>query len=238
MKYKRVLIKISGEALKDDKNELILSHEKLVDMARIINDYHHQGLEVSLVVGAGNIWRGKLSRAINIDQATGDYMGMISTLINALALQSALQKLGLSSRVMSSVEIRAVAEPYIRRKAIHHLEEGRIVIFAGGTGNPYFTTDTTASLRAMEIEAEAILVGKNGVDGAYTCDPNKSKDATLIATTSYREILEKQLEVMDLTAISLLVNSNITMHIFNMNDIENFNRIICGEKIGTVIRKE
>jgi uridylate kinase len=235
--YHRVLIKLSGEALADREDRLILGAQNLFTVAAAIKKMRTEEVQVAVVIGAGNIWRGKFADQIGIDKATADYMGMLGTIINSIALQSALENIGVPTRVMTALEVKSVAEPYIRRRAIRHLEKGRVVIFAGGTGNPYFTTDTTASLRAMEIEAEVIFIAKNGVDGVYTADPSVYKDAKLIKEITYEEMLSRNLKVMDLTAISLVHDKNIEIRVFDMNDPENFMRALHGENIGSIIRK-
>ncbi len=237
IKYKRVLLKLSGEALQDKKNNTILDAERLNNVAHAIKAMIDENVEVSVVIGAGNIWRGKLADTIGIERTTADYMGMLGTIINSLALQSALENIGLSCRVLSSIEARAVCEPYIRRRAIRHLEKGRVVIFAGGTGNPFFTTDTTASLRAMEIGAEAVLMAKNGVDGVYTSDPKIDPNAEFISTITYKEVIAKELKVMDLTAVSLCMQSGIEIVVFDMQDTNNFRKVVTGENVGTKIVK-
>ncbi len=236
-KYKRIILKLSGEALADKSGKMILEAHRLDTIAEAIKLMVHKGVQVGVVIGAGNIWRGKLAEQIGIDRSTADYMGMLGTIINSMALQSAIEKLGIECRVMSAVEVRAVAEPYIRRKAIRHLEKNRVVIFAGGTGNPYFTTDTTASLRAMEMEAQAILMAKNGVDGVYTDDPETNPKAKFISEITYKEMLNLNLKVMDPTAASLLMEKNIEINVFNMNDLKNFEKILNGERVGTIIKK-
>lgn len=235
--YKRVLLKLSGEALQDKNNHMILDAQALTKVAEAIKGMKDEGVEVSIVIGAGNIWRGKLADAIGIERTTADYMGMLGTIINSLALQSALENNGMQCRVLSSIEVRAVCEPYIRRRAIRHLEKGRVVIFAGGTGNPFFTTDTTASLRAMEIGAEAVLMAKNGVDGVYTADPNLDPSAEFISEITYKEMLARELKVMDLTAVSLCMQSGIEIVVFNMQNAENFKKVVRKERIGTRIMK-
>lgn len=235
--YKRVLLKLSGEALADKNNNMILENYSLDQVAASIKLMVDKGMEVAVVVGAGNIWRGKLAKQIGIERSTADYMGMLGTIINALALQSAIEKTGIGCRVLSALEIKAVAETYIRRRAIRHLEKGRVVIFAGGTGNPYFTTDTCATLRAMEIEAEAILMAKNGVDGVYTADPKLDKDAQFIKTITFDEMLKRELRVMDPTAIALLKDNQIEIRVFDMNEPTNIEKLINGEDIGTTIIK-
>ena len=237
IRYKRVLLKLSGEALQDKKNNTILDAERLNNVAKAIKTMIDEGVEVSVVIGAGNIWRGKLADSIGIERTTADYMGMLGTIINSLALQSALENIGLPCRVLSSIEVRAVCEQYIRRRAVRHLEKGRIVIFAGGTGNPFFTTDTTASLRAMEIGAEAVLMAKNGVDGVYTADPKTDPNAEFISEITFKDVIARELKVMDLTAVSLCMQSGIEIVVFDMQDTENFRKVVTGEKVGTKIIK-
>jgi len=232
--YKRIVLKLSGEALADQKG--ILDQKKLALVAKIVKDIHDAGVDVGIVVGAGNIWRGRLAESIGIEQAVGDYMGMLGTIINALAIQSAIEQNGVLCKVMSSINVNQVCEPYIRRKAIHHLDRGEVVIFAGGTGNPYFTTDTTATLRALEIGAEAILMAKNKVDGVFDSDPRKNPDAKLIPELTFRELIGQQLGVMDLTAAAMLEGKNIKIHVFNMEREESFLEVLQGAKIGTVIK--
>ncbi|HPY38533.1 MAG: UMP kinase [Bacilli bacterium] len=235
--YKRILLKLSGEALSDNRQKLILDAKHLDIVATAIKSMYEQGVQIAIVVGAGNIWRGKLAEQIGIERSTADYMGMLGTIINALALQSAIEKTGLECRVMSAIEVKAVSEPYIKKRAISHMEKGRIVIFGGGTGNPFFTTDTTATLRAIEIEADAILMAKNGVDGVYDDDPRTNKDAHFISEITFGELLSKNLQVMDQTAVSMIQYEDIIVHVFNMNDTNNFLRILNGEKIGTIVKK-
>ena len=232
--YKRVILKLSGEALADKKG--ILDQHKLASVAKIVGEIHNLGVEIGIVVGAGNIWRGRLAESIGIEQSTGDYMGMLGTIINALAIQSAIEQKGFVCKVLSSINVNQVCEPYIRRRAVHHMEKGEIVIFAGGTGNPYFTTDTTATLRALEVGADAILMAKNGVDGVFDSDPRSNPDAKLLPELSFREVIERKLGVMDLTAVAMLEGKNITIQVFNMEREENFLRVLNGEKIGTVIK--
>ncbi len=236
--YKRIVVKVSGEALGNDKDKSILDKKKLAEVAASIKAIHDLGTEISVVVGAGNIWRGRLAESVGIDHSTGDYMGMLGTIMNALALQSAFEEKGLEVRVMSAINVPQVCEPYIRRKAIHHLEEGRIVIFAGGTGNPFFTTDTTATLRALDIGADSIIMGKNGVDGVYDSDPRKNKDAKLLKKLTYQEVIEKKLAVMDLTAVAMLSDTSIAIHVFNMDSPESLVKVVSGEDLGSVISKE
>lgn len=236
-KYKRVLVKLSGEALSDREHDAILGAYNLNKVSQAIKDMVDLGVQVCIVVGAGNIWRGRLAESIGIERSTADYMGMLGTIINSLALQSALENNGMDTRVMTSIEMRQIAEPYIKRKAERHLEKGRVIIFGGGTGNPYFTTDTTAALRANELNCDAILMAKNGVDGVYSADPRKNKDAVLFKELTYKEMLNKELEVMDNTAVSLCMHTNIELRVFNMADYFNFYRVIMGEEIGTTIKK-
>ena len=237
MKYKRVLLKISGEALKGNEHKLIIDSTFLEKVAKSIKIMVDKGVQVSVVIGAGNIFRGKLADDIGIKHSVADYMGMLGTIINCLALQSALENEKVECRVMSAIQINAVCEPYIRRKAIHHLEKGIVTIFAGGTGNPYFTTDTTASLRAIEINANAILMAKNGVDGVYSDDPKVNPDAVLFKKLTYGELFKKNLGVMDQTAVSMLLKKDIDTIVFSMQDLDNFSRVIDGEDIGTKITK-
>lgn len=233
--YKRIIIKLSGEALADEGDKTIYDKDKLERAAHMIKEVSDLGVEVGVVIGAGNIWRGRLADKIGIEQAQADYMGMLGTIINGMALQNAIEKQGLSCRVMSSINIPQVAEPYLRRKAMHHLSQKRVVIFAGGTGNPYFTTDTTAALRALEVGAEAILMAKNGVDGVYDDDPRKNKDAHFIKRITFHEVVERQLEVMDLTAMTMLEGKHVEVRVFNMEKWDNCLGVVSGEDIGTVI---
>lgn len=236
-KYKRILVKLSGEALSDNRQKLILDAKHLDIVAKAIKTLYEQGVQLGIVVGAGNIWRGKLAEQIGIERSTADYMGMLGTIINSLALQSAVEKTGLECRVMSAIEVKAVSEPYIKKRAISHMEKGRVVIFAGGTGNPFFTTDTTATLRAIEIDADAIFMAKNGVDGIYDADPRTNTNANLIPEITFGELLSRNLQVMDQTAVSMIQNEDIIIHVFNMNDTDNFLRVLNGEKIGSIVKK-
>ena len=237
-KYKRVLLKISGEALASGQNELILSNETLKAFALTVKKVHDLGVEVAIVCGAGNIWRGKIASSVGMERCNADYMGMLATMINALALQDVLEQVGLQTRVQSALEVNKVAEPYIRRKAVRHLEKGRVLIFAGGTGNPYFSTDTCAALRAAEINADVILMAKNGVDGVYDSDPRTNKDAKMYSSISYMDVISNILQVMDNTAISLCMNTNMELVVFNMNDMNNIVRVVNGDNIGTIVRKD
>jgi uridylate kinase len=232
--FSRILLKLSGEALMGGL-EYGADPERIAAVATQVKQVADRGVETSVVVGGGNIYRGLSAAAEGMDRATGDYMGMLATVLNALALQDALEHLGALTRVLSAIEISEVAEPYIRRRAMRHLERGRIVIFAAGTGNPFFTTDTAAALRALEIRAEAILMAKNGVEGVYSADPRKDAGARFIAEISHREAIEQQLQVMDVTALSLCMDNRLPIHVFNMDDERNIDRIVCGERVGTVV---
>jgi uridylate kinase len=209
--------------------------DRIAAIAAQVKHVATRGVEVAVVVGGGNIYRGLKGAADGMDRATGDYMGMLATVLNALAIQDALEKQGAVTRVLSAIEVSEVAEPYIRRRAMRHLERGRIVIFAAGTGNPFFTTDTAAALRALEMHAEVLLMAKNGVEGVYTADPRTDPDARFIDTITHREALEQGLEVMDSTALSLCMDNELPIHVFNMNDEGNIDRIVCGERVGTLV---
>jgi uridylate kinase len=232
--FGRVLLKLSGEALMGDL-EYGADAERIAAIATQVRQVAERGVETAVVVGGGNIYRGLSGAAAGMDRATGDYMGMLATVLNALAFQDALEKQGADTRVMSAIEISEVAEPYIRRRAMRHLEKGRVVIFAAGTGNPFFTTDTAAALRALEIHAEAILMAKNGVEGVYTADPRKVPDATFIERITHRQAMEQQLAVMDSTALSLCMDNDLPIHVFNMDDERNIERIVSGQRVGTVV---
>ena len=233
--YGRVLLKLSGEALMGDL-PYGTDLERVQAIARQIRQLHDRGVEIAIVLGAGNIYRGIAGAAQGMDRATADYMGMLAIVLNALQLQDALEKLDVHTRVQSALDIREVAEPYIRRRAMRHLEKGRVVIFAAGTGNPFFTTDTAAALRASEIHAEAILMAKNGVEGVLTADPREDPDAQLIDEITHMEALERRLRVMDLTALTLCMENGIPLYVFNMDDERNIDRIVCGERVGTLVR--
>ena len=232
--FERVLLKLSGEALLGGA-EYGADPERIAAIAAQAAQVVGRGVEMAIVVGGGNIYRGLKGAAAGMDRATGDYMGMLATVLNALALQDALEKLGADTRVQSAIAISEVAEPYIRRRAIRHLEKGRIVIFAAGTGNPFFTTDTAAALRALEIHAEAILMAKNGVEGVYDADPRQTAGARFLAELTHREVMERRLAVMDSTALSLCMDNDLPIHVFNMDDERNIDRIVCGERVGTVV---
>src|SRR6476661_10109811 len=233
-RFKRILLKLSGEALMGDL-AYGTDAEQVRRIAEQVGRTRGRGVEVAIVVGAGNIYRGLAGAAEGMDRATGDYMGMMATVLNALTLQDALERLGAHTRVQSAIEISEVAEPYIRRRAMRHLEKGRIVIFAAGTGNPFFTTDTAAALRALEIHAEAILMAKNGVEGVYDADPRTSPDAKFLPAITHREAIERRLAVMDSTALSLCMDNGLPIHVFNMDDEENIDRIVSGQRVGTVV---
>ncbi|MDV6376686.1 UMP kinase [Sporosarcina sp. GW1-11] len=235
-KYKRIVLKLSGEALAGNQG-FGLSPEVVKSVANQVKDVVELGVEVAVVVGGGNIWRGKVGSEMGMDRTTADYMGMLATVMNSLALQDALEKLGAETRVMSSIDMRQVAEPYIRRKAIRHLEKRRVVIFAAGTGNPYFSTDTTAALRAAEIEADVILMAKNNVDGVYSADPLKDSTATKYLELSYLEVISQGLEVMDSTASTLCMDNDIPLVVFSIMENGNIKKAVQGEDIGTVVRR-
>ena len=233
-KYKRVILKLSGESLAGDQG-FGINPEVVESIALQIKAIRKHGIDVAAVVGGGNIWRGLAGSAKGMDRATADYMGMLATVMNSLALQDALEKLDVTTRVQSAIEMRQVAEPYIRRKAIRHLEKGRVVIFAAGTGNPYFSTDTTAALRAAEIEADVILMAKKNTDGVYDCDPNHNPNAKKFETLDYIEVLQRGLAVMDSTATSLCMDNEIPIVVFNIDQHENILRVALGENIGTTV---
>ena len=234
--YKRIVLKLSGEALQGRKPHGI-DHSVLVSISRQIKEIRDLRVDVAIVLGAGNIFRGQENtslRGLDMDRSVADYMGMLATVINGLALQDVLEKIGLPTRVMTAIEIQKIAEPYIRRKAIRHLEKGRVVIFVAGTGNPYFTTDTAAALKAMEINADAILKATK-VDGVYSADPLKVKEAKKFDKLKYIDVLKKGLRVMDATAVSLCMDNKMTIVVFNLNRQGNIKRVVMGEKIGTVV---
>lgn len=235
--YKRIVLKLSGEALAGEKGSGI-NYEVLQNIAEQIEEVKKFNVETAIVVGGGNIWRGANAGERGMDRATADYMGMLATVINALALQDALESIGVDTRVQSAIDMQQVAEPYIRRRAIRHLEKGRVVIFAGGTGNPYFSTDTTAALRAAEIEAEVILLAKGKVDAVYDMDPLLNPEAIKYTEMSYIEVINKGLGVMDSTAASLCMDNRITLVVFGLNKFGNIKRVIMGEKLGTIVRRE
>ncbi len=233
--YGRVLLKVSGEALMGDL-DYGTDPERVRQIAAEVATVHRRGVEVAIVVGGGNIYRGLAAAARGMDRATGDYMGMLATVLNALALQDALEKAEVATRVQSAITISEVAEPYIRRRAMRHLEKGRVVIFAAGTGNPFFTTDTAAALRAAELHAEVVLMAKNGVEGVYTSDPASDPEAEFIPEIAHKDALTRGLQVMDSTAFALCMDNNLPIIVFNMADARNINRIVSGEKVGTLVR--
>lgn len=234
--YKRVVIKLSGEALAGDAG-FGLSPEIIKSVAEEVKEVVNLGVEVAVVVGGGNIWRGKVGSEMGMERASADYMGMLATVMNSLALQDALEKLDIETRVQSSIVMTQVAEPYIRRKAVRHLEKKRVVIFAAGTGNPFFSTDTTAALRAAEINADAILMAKNNVDGVYSADPKLVTDAVKYDTLTYLDVIQQGLQVMDSTASTLCMDNDIPLVVFSIMEKGNIKRAVMGEKIGTVVRR-
>lgn len=236
-KYRRVLLKLSGEALADQASGTGISFQTVDSIAEQVKEIHTTGVEVAMVVGGGNIFRGYPQALHGIERASADYMGMVATIINALALQDALEKKNVFTRVQSAISMQEVAEPYIRRRAMRHLEKGRVVIFAAGTGNPYFTTDTAAALRAVEIGAQAILKGTR-VEGVYDSDPAKNPKARMLPALTYLDVLKKGLKVMDATAISLCMDNALPIVVFNVTKPGNIKRVIMGEKIGTIVKGE
>jgi uridylate kinase len=231
--YQRVVLKLSGESLAGP-DEFGIHAETIQALAADVKEIHNLGVQVSIMVGGGNIFRGTRQKQLHIERVTGDYMGMLATVINGLALQDALEKLGCHTRLMSAIEMHEVAEPFIRRRAARHLEKGRVVIFAAGTGNPYFSTDTAAALRAMEIKAQVILKATR-VDGVYDADPEKVKDAKFFERISYLDVLQKGLSVMDSTAISLCMDNKMPIVVFNMNVPGNLKRVVTGERVGSIV---
>ena len=234
--YKRVMLKLSGEALANDKG-FGIDPEVVNRLCQEIKRVTSTGVEVAVVVGGGNIWRGLKGSAGGMDRASADYMGMLATVINSVALQDGLEKHGVDTRVQTAIEMRQVAEPYIRRRAIRHLEKGRVVIFAAGTGNPYFTTDTTAALRSAEIEADVLLMAKKHTNGVYDADPKLNPNATMFTRLTYNDVLQKELAVMDNTAITLCMNNNIPIVVFNIDVPGNIEKACFGETLGTLIER-
>ena len=232
-KYKRILLKLSGEALMGDKN-FGLDSDVISRYAQDIKSITELGVQVAIVIGGGNIYRGMNEAETGIERAQGDYMGMLATVINGMALQSGLEKAGVYTRLQSAIKMEQIAEPYIRRRAIRHLEKGRVVIFGAGTGNPYFTTDTAGSLRAIEINAEVILKGTR-VDGVYSADPEKDSKATRFGKISFNDCISKNLRVMDMTAFTLCMENNLPIIVFNMNKSGNLRKVVTGEKVGTLV---
>jgi uridylate kinase len=233
--FGRILLKLSGEALMGGR-EYGTDPECVKAIAAEVARTHRRGVEVAIVVGGGNIYRGLAAAAKGMDRATGDYMGMLATVLNALALQDALEKEGIATRVQSAITISEVAEPYIRRRAIRHLEKRRVVIFAAGTGNPFFTTDTAAALRAAELHAEVILMAKNGIEGVYTADPAVDASAEFIPEITHKDALTRGLQVMDSTAFALCMDNNLPIVVYNMADGRNIDKIVSGERVGTLVR--
>ena len=232
--FKRILLKLSGESLMGSL-DYGTDPERVTAVSAAIKTVVDRGVQVAIVVGGGNIYRGMKGVAAGMDRATADYMGMLATVLNALPLQDGLETLGVHTRVQSAITINEVAEPYIRRRAMRHLEKGRVVIFAAGTGNPFFTTDTAAALRAVEIHAEAILMAKNGVEGVYDDDPRTNPEAMLLGQIAHMDALQRGLKVMDSTALSLCMDNNVPIHVFNMDDERNIDRIVSGERVGTLV---
>ena len=232
--YKRIMLKLGGESLVAEEGNFGLHEDALKNITEEIKAAKDMGVEIAIVIGGGNILRGASLSSIGIERATGDYMGMLATVVNALALQAALEQAGIPTRVQTAIEIQAVAEPYVRRRAVRHLEKGRVVIFAGGTGNPYFTTDTAASLRAMEIGADVIFKATK-VDGIYSSDPRTDKDAVKYDELSYIDVLKKELKVMDSTSVSLCMDNKLPMVVFNFRHRHSIKRVLLGEKIGTMV---
>ncbi len=233
LKYKRVLLKLSGEALAGESGYGVDTHEA-ESIASRVKEIHDTGVEVAIVIGAGNLWRGKQGLDRGMDRATADYMGMLGTMINALSLMDALERGGVYTRVMSAIEMRAIAEPYIRRRAIRHMEKGRVVIFGAGTGNPYFSTDTAAALRATEIEANVVIKATK-VDGVYDADPKKNPNAKMFEQLSYIDVLNRRLEVMDSTAITLCMENHLPILVLNLWDSTALPRALKGERVGTLV---
>jgi uridylate kinase len=233
MKYKRILLKLSGEALMGDK-QYGIDIDRVAQYAQDIRAVHAKGVEIAIVIGGGNIYRGLSAEKSGMDRAQADYMGMLATVINSMALQDALEKTGVKTRLLTAIKMEQICEPFIRRRAIRHLEKGRIVIFGAGTGNPYFTTDTAASLRAVEIQADVVLKGTR-VDGIYTSDPEKNSDAIRYEVISFQEVYDKGLNVMDMTAFTLCHENNLPIIVFDMNKPGNFMRLASGEPIGTLV---
>jgi len=233
-KYQRILLKLSGESLKGSAQSGI-DPNAVTYLAQQVTDASNLGVEVAIVIGGGNIWRGGEAETQGMDRATADYAGMLATVINALALQDALEKLGTTTRTQSALQMQAIAEPYIRRRAMRHLEKGRVVIFSAGTGNPFMTTDTASSLRALEIGADVLLMAKNDVDGVYDADPHTNPEATLFKTLDYMDALNRRLQIMDSTAISLCMDNKLPIKVFNIFNKGNLSRILTGDLVGTTI---
>jgi uridylate kinase len=233
-KYKRILIKLSGEALAGEKG-VGIDLTTVQTIAKEIAEVHSSGVEIALVIGGGNLWRGEPAAAAGMDRVQADYTGMLGTVMNALVMADSLQQYGVDTRVQTAIPMQNVAEPYIRGRALRHLEKGRIVIFGAGIGSPYFSTDTTAALRAAEIEAEAILMAKNGVDGVYNADPKKDANAVKFDELTHGEVIQRGLKIMDATASTLSMDNDIDLVVFNMNEAGNIKRVVFGEAIGTTV---
>jgi uridylate kinase len=232
--FQRILLKLSGESLMGSL-DYGTDPDRLHAVAMQIKQVHDRGVEIGIVLGAGNIYRGIAGAASGMDRATADYMGMLAIVLNAMQLQDALEKLGVHTRVQSALHVQEVAEPYIRRRAMRHLEKKRVVIFAAGTGNPFFSSDTAAALRGVEIHAEVLLMAKNGVEGVYTADPREDPEAMLIKEITHMDAVSRRLRVMDLTALTLCMENGLPIHVFNMDDERNIDRIVCGERVGTLV---
>lgn len=235
IKYKRIILKLSGEAMAGEEG-FGINPTVIKEMVAEIKEIYQLGVEIAIVVGGGNIWRGTIGEEMGMERAQADYMGMLATVMNALALQDVLENNDVPTRVQTSVDMRQIAEPFIRRRAIRHLEKKRVVIFAGGTGNPYFTTDTTAALRAAEIDADVILMAKNNVDGVYNADPKLDANAVKYDNLSHMDVIAKGLKVMDSTASSLSMDNDIPLIVFNLNQPGNIKRVVLGENIGTIVQ--
>lgn len=233
-KYKRIVLKLSGEAMAGSDG-FGINPQTIAEMVKEIKQVYELGVEIAIVVGGGNIWRGTIGAEMGMERAQADYMGMLATVMNALALQDVLENNDVPTRVLSAIEMRQIAEPYIRRRAVRHLEKHRVIIFAAGTGNPYFSTDTLAALRAAEINADVILMAKNNVDGVYDSDPKHNKDAVKFENLSHLDVIAKGLKVMDSTASSLSMDNDIPLIVFNLNESGNIRRVVLGENIGTVV---
>ena len=233
-KYKRVVLKLSGEAMAGQSG-FGIDPATIKEMVKEIKEVHALGVEIAIIVGGGNIWRGITGSEMGMERAQADYMGMLATVMNSLALQDVLENNGVPTRVQTSIDMRQIAEPFIRRRAIRHLEKGRVVIFAAGTGNPYFSTDTLAALRAAEVNADVILMAKNNVDGVYDADPRQDANATKFDNLSHLDVIAKGLKVMDSTASSLSMDNDIPLVVFNLNEPGNIRRVVLGESIGTVV---
>ncbi|WP_057755306.1 UMP kinase [Weissella kandleri] len=237
VKYKRVLLKLSGEALAGEKGYGI-DPATVNSIAAEIKEVYELGIEIAIVVGGGNLWRGEAGAQLGMERAQADYVGMLGTVMNALSLQDALENQGVPTRVQTAIEMRQVAEPYVRRKAVRHLEKGRVVIFGAGTGSPYFSTDTTSALRAAEVNADAILMGKNGVDGVYNDDPRKNPDAVKYEQLTHMDVISQGLDIMDSTASTLSMDNDIDLVVFNLNEHGNIKRVVMGENIGTTVGRK